>query len=128
MSPAQYVAGDMQATLDLYEHFKTATGDAGAASNLTLAHAVMHNGGWAEREPEKLAGTALTVRQAAELLGVGERTVRDLIYSGKLKHHRIGRERGTIRILPCDLQEFLDDSRAVASEPTTPALRHLRRE
>jgi excisionase family DNA binding protein len=50
----------------------------------------------------------LTVKQAANLLKVSDRTVRRLVYSGKLKQVRIGT---ALRIAPEDLTAFIDTLR-----------------
>jgi excisionase family DNA binding protein len=60
---------------------------------------------WAEPEPE-----ALTVKQAADRLGVSLRTVYDLVKCGRLKCQRIGTGRGTIRIRPFDLERLTVDT------------------
>jgi len=61
----------------------------------------------------------MTVKQAAEALGICERLARDLIATGKLGHHRVGHGRGRIRISPRDIEQY--QSRAVR-----PAFRHFR--
>jgi excisionase family DNA binding protein len=61
---------------------------------------------------------ALTVKQAADRLGVSSRTIYDLVESGRLKCQRIGTGRGTIRIRPADLD---------ACSSNGPRLRHLTR-
>ena len=56
----------------------------------------------------------LTVKETAERLGVSQRTIYDLIESGRLRAQRIGIGRGTIRIRPTDLNGCLAEP-----EPTT---------
>lgn len=62
------------------------------------------------KEPAK-SDAPLTVRQAAQALGVSERTTRDLIARGELGHHRAGNGRGQIRILPRDLDDYRNRER-----------------
>jgi excisionase family DNA binding protein len=52
----------------------------------------------------------MTVREAAALLNVSERTVRRLIASGDLAAIRIGR---VLRVSAFDLNDFLAESREV---------------
>ena len=63
---------------------------------------------------------SLTVKQAADRLGVSARTVYDLVECGRLKCQRIGKGRGTIRIRPADLDAY-------SSENNEPRLRYLTR-
>ncbi len=70
---------------------------------------------WATPVPK-----ALTVKQAADRLGVSARTVYDLVECGRLKCQRIGKGRGTIRIRPADLDAY-------SSENNEPRLRYLTR-
>lgn len=50
----------------------------------------------------------LSVREAAEALGVSETTVRALCSAGRLAHHRVGaRGRGKIVIGAADVESFL---------------------
>lgn len=53
----------------------------------------------------------LTVEQAASRLKVSRSLVYSLIETGKLTCHRIGIGRGTIRLLPNDLETFLASCR-----------------
>jgi excisionase family DNA binding protein len=46
---------------------------------------------------------ALTVEEAAKHLGISQRTVYDLVRSGRLRAQRVGNGRGIIRIAPADL-------------------------
>jgi len=61
---------------------------------------------WHEPAPAPVNGQPLTVLQAADALGISERTARDLIASGELTHHRVGNGRGRVRILPSDLEAY----------------------
>ncbi len=72
--------------------------DAGAAAILTLA-AVVAGDGQPDAKP-------LTVKQAADRLGVSADTVYDLCRDGRRRVVRAGEGRGTIRIRPTDLHHF----------------------
>jgi excisionase family DNA binding protein len=50
-----------------------------------------------------LENDSLTVKEAAQHLCVSERTVYDLVRSGRLRGRRVGNGRGIIRIAPADL-------------------------
>jgi excisionase family DNA binding protein len=52
----------------------------------------------------------LTVKEAAERLGVSGRAVYDLVSRGLLPCKRIGTGRGTIRVAPQDLESYLQHS------------------
>jgi excisionase family DNA binding protein len=58
-------------------------------------------------EIEPADDDAITVKQAAEILGVSTDKVYDLAKEGRLAHKRIGR---TIRFRPADLEAFQQDS------------------
>ena len=51
----------------------------------------------------------LTYRQVAELLGVTDRTVWELVRKGELKKVQVGR---SVRIDPGDLRQFIEDSKS----------------
>ncbi len=72
--------------------------DASAAAILTLAAVVA-----GDAQPD---AKPLTVKQAAERLGVSADTVYDLCRDGKLRCFRAGEGRGTIRIRAADLHRF----------------------
>ena len=55
----------------------------------------------------------LTVKDAASRLNVSQRTVYDLVRSGRLRSTRIGNGRGTIRIAPADLSEIRKPGRSL---------------
>ena len=57
--------------------------------------------------------TPLTVRQAAERSSISAPTIYALCADGKIPHSRIGTGRGTIRIMPSDLSEFLRQTQQV---------------
>jgi excisionase family DNA binding protein len=87
----------------LFEQFAPlVNGDAQAAALLTLAQSNFET-----RQAAALAAPVatemLTIKQAAERLNIGERTVRRLCEDGKLRSKRIGSGRGTIRIATGDL-------------------------
>jgi excisionase family DNA binding protein len=50
-----------------------------------------------------LQSDSLTVDEAAQHLGISQRTVYDLVRSGRLRAQRVGNGRGIIRIAPADL-------------------------
>jgi excisionase family DNA binding protein len=54
---------------------------------------------------------SLTVKEAAQHLGVSTRTVYDLVRSGRLNAQRVGNGRGIIRIAPADLANISQPSR-----------------
>ena len=83
----------MEETLALYKRFEAETGDPVAASNLTLAHAVLQQHG-------RVQDQMLTATEAARRLKVSEKKVYRLCKSGELPHHRVG---NSIRIRPKDL-------------------------
>jgi excisionase family DNA binding protein len=58
---------------------------------------------WREPAPVPQDGRALTVAQAADVLGVTGKTVYGLIESEQLGHHRVGNR---IRIRPSDLEAY----------------------
>lgn len=67
----------------------------------------------------------LTVKTAAEALGLSASTVYDLVAAGELACYRIGLNRGRIRFRPSDLDAYLEKSRVgpkakVAPAPTRP--------
>lgn len=55
---------------------------------------------------ENVASEFLSVKQVADRLGVCERTIRDLVRSGKLAASRIGKGRGTLRFDPAQLRHY----------------------
>ena len=96
-------------TLILYERFHEKTGDPVAASNLTLAHALLS-------QQERAQERALTVSEAARRLKVGKKKVYALCDSGVLDHHRVGK---SIRIPPEAVGRFIRQS-----SEEHPRLRH----
>lgn len=60
----------------------------------------------------------LSVRQAAEQLGVAETTVYGLCRQNLLRHFRVGMGRGTIRVREEDLDKFIEDAVVQSEEPT----------
>jgi excisionase family DNA binding protein len=87
------------AVLQLYGDYLQETGDKTAAASLALADVLLG-------QKAKPVGASLTISEAAQLLNVSSRTVYDLCDSGQLRHQRIGKGRGTIRILPDDLESY----------------------
>lgn len=82
-----------------------------------------------DREPstERL----LTVKEVAAKLRLGSNAVYDLITSGRLPCHRIGRRGGRLRVSAEDLRAYVQSCRDASSPiprstPTHPRLRHLR--
>lgn len=75
----------------------------------------------------------LTVKEAAERLNVSEKTVRNLLKTGRIGHHRIGAGRGVIRISEEALDRHLVECEVRESgSPTSPRrqerrqLRHIK--
>lgn len=62
-----------------------------------------------DTEVAKIPALAMTTRQAAAALGIGERTMRDLLVSGQIKSVKIGKSR---RVAASHLQEYLDQQAA----------------
>ena len=77
----------------LYERFRELTGDAVAASNLTLAHAIL-------QQTIETNRASYTVAEAACVLQVSEKTVYRLIREGQIAHQKVGSQ---IRIPPSEL-------------------------
>ncbi len=73
-----------------------------------------------------MQGVPMTVREAANFLGVSQGIVYALCASGKLEHERYGIGRGTIRIWPEALASFRASSRRHVGEkvPSNPIKRH----
>jgi excisionase family DNA binding protein len=90
----------MQSIAEQFEHFRKITDDIPAA---ILAVGSVLTGQQAATKP-------LTVRQAAEFLGVSADAIYSLCQSGKLRHHRVGNRRGTIRIQPVDLVRLQNEA------------------
>ncbi len=66
----------------------------------------------------------LTIKAAAERLGVSPSLLYGLCRAGKIRHERFGLGRGTIRIPPEALDEYR--RRCVREEADGPPLRHIR--
>lgn len=75
---------------DRFSHFLEVTGEPGAAAMLVLAEVI-------QKTPK-----TITVKEAAERLGVSERTIYRLCEEGQLDHQRVGR---SIRIRPDNLHK-----------------------
>lgn len=63
----------------------------------------------------------MTVKEAAELLEISERTVYDLCRAGKLAHYRVGVGRRSIRLEPADVRAYRESRRVAASPDPEPA-------
>lgn len=50
----------------------------------------------------------ITVKQAAEILGITPGAVYDLIHASKIGHYRIGNGRGSIRFRREDVKDYLE--------------------
>ena len=78
----------------------------------------------------------LTVGQCAGRLGVSATVIYSALLAGALPGYRIGRanKRGSWRVMPCDLEAWLESLRSVKTRPPPPAapkpkaepLRHLK--
>lgn len=64
----------------------------------------------------------MTVKEAAEQLGISRSLVYVLCDAGKIRHERHGLGRGTIRIPPEALEEY---RRAAEAKPEGEVLHHL---
>lgn len=94
-------------------------GDAGAAATLVLAHVQLH---------APIEGGSLTVDQAAKVLAISPRTVRELCEAGSLRHHRVGKKGGVIRLRAEDVEAYRESAeRAVFAGEITAMDRHQRR-
>ena len=60
----------------------------------------------------------MTVKQASRLLSISPATVYALVAEGKLKAHRFGLKRGTIRISEEALREYQDEAKVEPKRPT----------
>lgn len=83
--------------------------------------------------PNKKTKAMFTVSQVATQLQLSKQSVYVLVQQGKLKAHRFGAGRGTIRISSADLEEFIEASRQQPTEPLQqtrriekPRLKHIR--
>lgn len=85
-------------TLTLYKRFHEETNDPVAASNLTLAHAMLTH-----RAREEV----LTVIEAARRLKVSDKKVYELCRTGQLTHSRVD---GQIRIRSESIDRFIQRS------------------
>ena len=82
----------------LFQAFQADGVDSQTAALLTLATIIAE-----KAQPD---ARPLTVKQAADRLGVSADAVYDLCRDGRLKCFRAGEGRGTIRIRPIDLHRF----------------------
>lgn len=83
-------------------------------------------------DPEHGKLQLLKVKEVAEALRVSPSLVYSLIESGRLPACRVGRGRGSVRVLLQDLVAYIEASRVQASEATRPRprrrekLKHIR--
>ncbi|HVX10002.1 MAG TPA: helix-turn-helix domain-containing protein [Pirellulales bacterium] len=77
---------------ETYQHFLGIAGDPQAAALL------VHSAYLAGQQPAAASDAPLTIKEAADVMGIGVRTVYSLVAAGKLRHSRFGAGRGTIRI------------------------------
>lgn len=68
----------------------------------------------------------MTVKQVADHLKCSIGLVYALCAQGKLKHHRLGLGRGTIRITEAQLQEFIEATTVTQAVSPPVVLRHIR--
>ena len=68
----------------------------------------------------------LTVKDAAAQLNVAKSTVYTLVKSGRLRAHRIGSGRGTIRISIGDLEEYLENLSQGPWQQRLTGLKHIK--
>jgi len=68
----------------------------------------------------------LTVKQAAETLGISTALVYSLCAAGKIVHERYGLGRGTIRISEESLRVYQEQSRATPPRIAKVELKHIR--
>lgn len=87
-------------------------GPAVAAECLAAALASLPAARGSKEKPPAAENASLTVSQVATRLSVSAKCVYELCQSGRLKHQRIGKGRGTIRIRPADLAAFEQSSRS----------------
>ena len=101
--------------LEQFERFQSKTGDAVSAAILTLAVSLASDKG---------KRTGLTTREAAEFLGIGVTTVKELCRDGRLKPTRIGR---CVRFNADELETFQRRKPIVEEVGPLSDLRHFQR-
>lgn len=68
----------------------------------------------------------ISIREAAQRIGLAECSVRQLCQAGKLRHLRVGERRGRIRIEEADLESYLQAmTNEVVPDPAAEAQRLL---
>jgi excisionase family DNA binding protein len=83
--------------------------------------------------PAKADPNLMTVEDVARRLNTSESFVYGAIADGRLKHHRLGKGQGAIRVSEAQLSAFLFDTERGGMPPPTPpapakkAFRHLPR-
>lgn len=95
---------------ELYQRYLKLAGEPGAAATLVLAHVTAD---------KPIAEAAVTLRDAAKVLGVSYNTMSRLCIDGRIKSFKAGR---SIRINRADLETYMNDAERAA----TPRLRCLR--
>lgn len=80
-----------------------------------------------------VASPLLTVRQVADRLGLSQSSVYQLIESRQLAHHRLGTNKGAIRVSEADLLAYLNACRESTGtqrrkerRPVRATLKHLK--
>jgi excisionase family DNA binding protein len=74
-----------------------------------------------KQKPRKLLGGWLSLKDAAEALGLGYDKTRGLVHAGELPAYRFsGASNGRFRIRPDDLREFVERARVRPSTPRGP--------
>jgi excisionase family DNA binding protein len=114
---------DCEAVSAAFHRFHEETGgDTASAAMLTLGAILASRS--TEGDGVRPEEAPLTVVEAAGAMKVSKDAVYDLCDSGRLRHHRIGSGRGTIRIMPKDI----DDLRRAGTSPLADSakLRHYR--
>ena len=100
-------------TFALYKRFQDEIGDALAASQLTLAHAILSR----QHARDEIA---LTVAEVAERLKVSTKKIYQMVETGEIPHCRVG---GQIRFSPSALESFIQHH---AKRPESPRTHHRR--
>lgn len=62
-----------------------------------------------EITPDEVVERLMTYQQVADVLGVTDRTVWELVRKGELRNVRVGR---SVRVDPVDLRQFIEDSKS----------------
>ena len=65
-------------------------------------------------QSESVVERLLTYREVAEILGVTDRTVWELVRKQELRNVRVGR---SVRVDPADLRRYIDASKSSVGDP-----------